>query len=222
MLLDTLIRDNPQFHGPADAAPTSWAVGAEVLRFIHDHVKPGMHTLETGSGHTTVAFAITGSDHTCITPNAAEADRIAAYCKSLGLDDRIRFILQRSDTALPRGEFPDKLDFVFLDGAHRFPLPIIDCHYTEPRLNVGGILGIDDFNMPSVRVLYDFLRGEKEWELIREVANTAFFRKLAAVTPVNDWQGQRMNAPENWNRGAQPTLSAGLIHHLRRVLGGRR
>ena len=70
------------------------------------------------------------------------------------------------------------MDFVFIDGAHAFPIACIDFHYTEYRLKVGGIMGVDDIFMPSVRILYDFLCAEDDWELVETISDTAFFRLL--------------------------------------------
>jgi hypothetical protein len=192
---ERLINEKPKFHHWEEAPP----VEANVLRFIHDQLTPEMNTLETGAGHTTVTFAITNTLHTCITPYEDEQVRIVGYCSELGLDlRRVRFILKSSDEALPSDhKIPNQLDFVFIDGAHRFPFPVIDWHYAGCRLKIGGILGVDDFPMPSVRVLYDFLRGEEEWVVEAEFGNTAFFRKIKEPLITSDWEGQRINQQKN-------------------------
>lgn len=194
MTLERLLIDLPQLHAWSDGRPASWAVAPEVLRFMHSLLRPGMQTLETGSGHTTVLFAIAGTDHTCITPSGEEARRVAQYCERIGVAPRIRFVERPSDEALPAaGVVPPRLDFVFIDGAHRFPLPCIDFHYTEAKLVVGGVLGLDDCTMPSVRVLHDFLCGEAEWRKTRQLGNTAFFERIRETRIVSDWQGQKIN-----------------------------
>ena len=140
--LEQLIEQRPHFHAWPDGKPANWAVAPDVLRFIHQNLTPGMRTLETGAGQTTVAFAIAGTQHICITPDREQAERIRAYCRLHGIDQILTFIHESSDVALPSGRsIPDALDFVLLDGAHRFPFPILDWHYTEGRLRVGGIAG---------------------------------------------------------------------------------
>ena len=193
-LLERLIRDNPQFHKYRGAF-TSWAVHPDTLRFLHRLLSAGMSTLETGCGHTTIVFSMVDTKHTCITPDPEEAGRIKRYCAQLGLAENVTFVVESSDVALPRNErMPAELDCVFIDGAHRFPFPILDWHYTADRLKVGGIVGVDDFNMPSVQILYNFLCVEEEWELIKTLHNTAFFRKLRDPDTADDWQRQRINA----------------------------
>ena len=194
-MIERLIRDNPEFHEYKGVA-TSWSVHPETLRFLHELLQPGMTTLETGCGQTTVVFSIANTTHTCITPNEAEVSRIRAYCHQLHLPDNFRFLPESSDVALPSGEdIPGELDVVFIDGAHRFPLPIIDWYYTAPRLKKGGIVAVDDFTMPSVRILFDFLRMETEWKQIEISENTAFFEKRGDpfIDFEDDWQHQIIN-----------------------------
>ena len=215
MLIERLIKDNPQFH-KYKGSVTSWAPHPDTLRFLYSLLTPGMSTLETGCGHTTVVFSIADTKHTCITPDQGEAKLVKEYCAKLALKNNITFLIESSDTALPckvikptglekfykylirwfglgNELIPSELDHILIDGAHRFPFPIIDWHYTAPKLKLGGILSVDDFNMPSVRILYDFLCIEEEWELIEVIHNTAFFRKLREPSTTDDWLHQKIN-----------------------------
>lgn len=201
--LERLIEDDPPLHAWGDGTRANWSVSADVLRFLRAHLESGMRTLETGAGHSTVAFAIAATRHVCITPNRGDAERIRAYCDEIGVStERVRFIHESSDTALPSGYgIPEVLDFVFIDGAHRFPFAALDWHYTQDRLRIGGIVAVDDCTMPSVRVLHDFLSGEDEWELVEIVGRTSFFRRIAETVIVNDCQSQKMNQvpyPRTW------------------------
>ncbi|MBE7443826.1 MAG: class I SAM-dependent methyltransferase [Planctomycetia bacterium] len=199
MLLERLLKDNPQFHYYKGVF-TSWAVHPDTLRFLYSMLTPGMSTLETGCGHTTVVFSIAGTRHICITPDQGEAERIQQYCAEVGLTKNITFIIKSSDRALPEGELiPSELDYVFIDGAHRFPVPIIDWHYTHHKLKLGGIIGVDDFKIPSVKILYDFLCVEEEWELIKIMRNTAFFKKIREPKYISDWSDQKINFKYQYN-----------------------
>jgi hypothetical protein len=224
--IETLIADSPMFHAWPDGRPANWSVAPQVLRFIYDCLEPGMSTLETGAGQTTVAFAIAGTQHVCITPDRNQAERVRAYCAARGIRDRVSYIHESSDVALASGQgIPETLDFVLIDGAHRFPFPIIDWHYTERRLRVGGIVVVDDFPMPSVRILHDFLMGEEEWELVRQFQVTSFFRRKRVSANAWDWADQKINKPhlEKHVRriaGRQPAQRAARL--LRRWLGPQR
>lgn len=194
--LAKLIEDCPRFHAWPDGKPANWSVPADVLRFICDQVKPGMHTLETGAGQTTVAFALAGAQHITITPDGDQIQRINDYLRQSGIENRVAFVQGSSDTVLPNGQdIPQHLDFVFIDGAHRFPFPIIDWYYTEGRVPVGGIVAVDDCQMPSVRILHDFLAGEDDWELVQLIHVTAFFRRVRDTVNEWDWADQRINKP---------------------------
>jgi predicted O-methyltransferase YrrM len=195
MLVDTLIQDKPPFHLHQGALTNSWSVHPDTLRYIYSLVSPGSVTLETGCGQTTVVFAMAGAKHTCVMPNAGEAERVKAYCANLGLACEITFVIESSDVALPCGDqIPPELDFVFIDGAHAFPAPIIDWHYTARRLKIGGVLGVDDYRMPSVQLLHQFLCDEDEWELLTIMQNTSFFKKLQEPKALVHWNGQKINA----------------------------
>jgi hypothetical protein len=191
--LAQLISDNPKFHF-YQGELTSWSIQADTLKYLLSVLKPGMTTLETGCGQSTVVFAIAKTQHTCIMPNQDEARRVKQYCMHLGLKSNINFITKSSDIALPqRKRVPKVLDHVFIDGAHAFPAPIIDWHYTADKLKIGGILSLDDYKMPSVKILFDFMVDEEEWELLKIVQNTAFFKKIKPVKHIVDWSGQKIN-----------------------------
>ncbi len=192
MLIERLIEDNPalhEYHGRS----TSWAVDPDTLRFIHGMLEPGMNTLETGCGQTTVVFAIAGTSHICITDDPGEVDRVRNYCRKLGLEDNINFIVGSSDHVLALDAIQQDLDYVFIDGAHRFPFPILDWHYTSKKLKVGGILALDDYVIPSVAILFDFLCADDNWDLLLTKNNTAYFKKAKEPDILDDWQGQTIN-----------------------------
>ena len=63
----------PLIHGwdPGEGVITHGLI-RPALEFIESTVKPDWRTLETGSGLSTIAFAMTGSEHLVIVPNAEE------------------------------------------------------------------------------------------------------------------------------------------------------
>jgi hypothetical protein len=220
-LVDRLLAERPAFHAWPDGAPADWSVAGEVLRYLAALVRPGMNTLETGAGQTTAAFALAGAHHVCITPDATQAQKITDYLAQLGAAPSLQFIHRSSDEALPSGEgIPDRLDVVLIDGAHRFPFPMLDWHYTQGRVPVGGHMIVDDYPMPSVRMLYDFLAGEDEWELVKAFQVTAVFRRVKETVAVWDWADQRINEPHLEmvrQKQAGQTAPQGLSAWIRRL-----
>ena len=193
MDIEQLIAEKPLLHTDENGLPVDYSINVTVLRALNHYLKPEMHTLETGSGHSTIVFASIGTHHISISPYADEQARIQQYLTSKSIGSGIKFLTGSSDKILPNTVLPPILDFVLIDGAHRFPFAMIDFHYTESKIPVGGILCVDDVHMPSVKILYRFLQVEQEWELLQRVKNTAFFKRVAPTVIYSDWQGQAMN-----------------------------
>jgi hypothetical protein len=191
MKLRDLLNDPPRLHQDGAGETVSWGLLEEVLHFIEGEVQPGAATLETGAGLSTILFALVGADHTCITPNGAEVERIAAYCREHGIaTDGLRFHVAGSEAVLPQLE-PTPLALVLIDGRHAFPTPFIDWYYTAERLKVGGVLIVDDTQLWTGAVLRDFLLTEPEWALRAEFSTRAVaFTKLRAGSHRKEWNDQ--------------------------------
>lgn len=191
-VVERLMTDGPVFHAGGTRV---WNALPETLRLLAANVKDGDRTLETGAGASTVIFTAAGAEHTAISPAADEHERIRAYSESIGLDtSRLSFMADTSDVALPALKLDRPVDVAFIDGKHSFPHPTIDFHYVEQKLAVGGVLILDDVPMPAVAVVYGFMQGSPDWQLL-EVADhrAAAFRKLATADPDDNWHLQPFN-----------------------------
>ena len=121
-LTDDLRAAPPGLHGQAEF----WGLAWEALAFIERTVQPGMATLETGAGASTIVFAARGADHEAVTPSADEAERITAECERRGIaTEKLRFRIGSSADVLRTWE-ARPLDLVLVDGAHAFPYPTLD------------------------------------------------------------------------------------------------
>jgi predicted O-methyltransferase YrrM len=161
------------------AGSVNWSVNPKVISYLQEIVQNNHRTLETGSGHTTVAFATLASHHISINPNKTECGLIQDYMQKLDIPlDRVEFLNESSDTALIKLDPNECIDVAFIDGCHGFPFPILDWHYIDFHLKEGGILGVDDIDIPAVTVLCDFLRRNETYVLERRVGITEFYRKL--------------------------------------------
>ena len=190
-LVDVL-RDAPAIHGPAGADTLlTHGLLEEALGFIDRTVRDGDRTLETGSGYSTILFALRGAHHTCITPSQVEIDRIRAYCTQRGIStERLSFHVEVSEQVLPHRDLGE-LDLVIIDGSHSFPQVFLDWFHTASALRVGGHLIVDDVHVWTGRVLRDFLVAEPEWQLIDEFGGrTAVLRKTAESDPNRLWNQQ--------------------------------
>ncbi len=121
--------------------------------------------------------------HRCITPNQSEVDAIRSYADSQAIDlGRTRFLVDSSDRCLPREQLP-ALDLVLIDGKHAFPWPTIDWFYSSESLKPGGIMGVDDANIPSVGWLCQFMREDPRWSLLKQFDEITFFFRKESEDP---------------------------------------
>jgi hypothetical protein len=189
-LTDELRALPPGIHGEGDEfRGLAWPA----LEWLEREVEPGLATLETGAGSSTLAFARGGADHVAVTPSAGEEQRIRAQADRMGIDhSKVRFELGPSHEVLPKLD-ARPLDLVLIDGAHGFPYPVLDWWYVAPHLKVGGRMLIDDAYMPPVAALVDALRAQPGWEIVESVGyRTVVARKTAEGIPHWDWAGERV------------------------------
>jgi hypothetical protein len=200
ILYETKIRElinlAPKFHRNGKGELASYGVSEKTLEFICSCLKPDMVTLETGAGYSTVAFSIVGTRHTSISLKEEEGSLIRKYCSNSNIRNDFKHYFGSSEIIFINHKLPDQLDFVLIDGAHRFPYAILDWQHTSGKLKIGGVLAVDDYKMPSVKVLVDFLLVEEEWELIKSVENTIFFVKRAEAPISGDWLAQSINVKD--------------------------
>jgi predicted O-methyltransferase YrrM len=190
--LEQLITDPPHIHGFRPSGEEErWGLAGESLRMLDGVLEDGQNTLETGSGVSTVLFALYGTNHICISPVPDEHERIRAFCGEQGISlERTRFVAELSEDALPRLDLPE-LDVILIDGSHSFPCVFIDWYYATKTLRIGGHVLVDDTSLWTGQVLRDFLESEPAWELVTEVPmRTATFRKIEETGPAWNWLAQ--------------------------------
>lgn len=195
-LTDRLRSLPPGIHGEGDEfRGLAWPA----LEWLEREIKPGMATLETGAGSSTLAFAQGGADHIAVTPSRGEEERIRAQADRMGIEhSKVRFEIGPSHEVLPRLD-PRALDLVLIDGAHGFPYPVLDWWFTAQQLKVGGRMLLDDAYMPPVAMLVDALRKQPGWEFDGNAGyRTAIVRKTAESIPHWDWEGERIGGRMNF------------------------
>lgn len=192
-VIDLLLNDKPMFHDDADGRPVSWNTNTQLLRFLEEMIKPGMHTLETGAGYSTVIFIGKKCRHTAVSPSALEFERIARYCNERDLTiENVEFVKIDSTAYLPLLKQRD-LDVLFIDGAHRFPFPMVDWFYGTQALGPNGIVIVDDTDIISCNILCKFMESDSHWEKVAVSENYGIFRKLGDHNYPGDWPGQNFS-----------------------------
>lgn len=215
--IEALHRDRPGFHGSGGEA--RWDVSPGMLRALASHVAPGAATVETGCGASTVVFAAAGAEHVVITPDPSEFARVLEYCERIAVPTAtVQLREGSSDVVLPALQ-DERFDLVLIDGAHSFPLPVVDFHYLSRRLRVGGVLLLDDVFIPAVGVVHRHLSTSDDWTVIGPIDDQAVaYRLRSEPTPYDFWRVQGINRTfpdysflppaRRWRRRAAHRLSS--------------
>lgn len=195
-IIEQLRRESPAFHGGDQEPSRNLRIRPDALEWIAQNVTPGMTTLETGCGYSSVLFAACGARHTSVSPAALEHARVRAWCEQNGVPvELLSFEDGPSERVLPTlGEGP--IDLMLIDGMHAFPWPFVDFFFTADRLSVGGFLLIDDVSLRSGEALREFLIAERgRWELVTDLKATSIFRKTSAPSLAGlNWHQQPWGA----------------------------
>lgn len=189
--LQELLHNPPLIHEEAPGKLTSWQLSDEVLYFINENVNENSVTLETGTGISTILFAIKASHHTCISPSQKQVERIKKYCHKHQINiDKIDFKIDFSEKVLPSLNI-NKIDLILIDGSHAFPIPFIDWYYTYQKLKVGGKIIVDDTQLWTGLVLKQFLILEPEWRFNKNSPpRSAIFTKIQKYAQTK-WYAQQ-------------------------------
>lgn len=194
-LVERILADPPIVH-PMDAAAQPrmgvWSTEASCYRLMAERCPPGTRTLETGSGLSTVLFAALGAEHICCTAGQEEADRVLEHCRSRDIPtEGLRFEIGSSHHTLPPLEAAGvELDLVLVDGSHAFPLPAVDWFYAASLLGPGGLLVVDDIELPAVRVLVHYLDRDPRWQLAGGTRKWRAWTRTRGGTLSEDWTEQ--------------------------------
>jgi Methyltransferase domain len=192
-IVERVLDDKPSFHLSGAAR---WDALPETLGAIARFAQPGDTTLEVGVGVSTVVFAACGANHTAVSCDPAEHERVREYCRQIGIDDsRLHFVAGMSDDVLPALLTRDRtLDVALVDGAHSFPLPVVDWHYVTRALKVGGRLLLDDIPVPAVGQVFRHMKLESGWRLDGIFDDrAAAFTLIALPDKDDDWIRQPFN-----------------------------
>lgn len=191
-VVERVLADPPVVHpmSPDEDSPSGvWSTDEDCYRFMAELCEPGTRTLETGSGISTVLFAAWGTDHVCVTPAVEEKEAVENYCERRGIPtDRLAFEIAYSDAGLTRLASEDtSFDLMLIDGCHGFPAPILDWYFGASRLQRGGVVIVDDVQLPAVRGLLDFVIADPRWRTVRRSEKWAAFERRSSGPLTEDW-----------------------------------
>jgi hypothetical protein len=204
----------------ASADLTCYGIGPDVLTFIAENTNENSRTLETGSGCSTLIFAIQGSNHIAVTPSQVEIALITQYAEQIDISlSKVHFVQESSDRYLPLSK-DEGLDLVLLDGKHAFPWPFVDWFFTADKLKKGGLMIIDDVQMRSVSILAEFMSIDPGWQLIHDFSGkTVAFRKTRESIHDVAWHMQPFNSVSYAKSQAveNKSISLSLLKHIQKL-----
>jgi predicted O-methyltransferase YrrM len=154
------------------------SVEGEFLQSLIRDLKPKV-TLEVGLAFGVSALYILdalekqpGSCHIVIDPCQYDPD-LWNGCgirniEKAGFKDLVEFHHAPSYQALPELlKAGRKIDFAFIDGWHTFDYSFVDFFYSHQMLNVGGLIALDDANIPSVRKLARYILANHSYSVFK-------------------------------------------------------
>jgi len=183
-------RDNLRaFDGPA-------------LRALKDVVETALdrkawRIAETGAGSTTILFLLMQPNHVhSISSEMSMRDRILAYCDANAVPaNALDFRHDRSELVLPdlaallRKE-QRKVDIALMGGLHGWPTVFVEFCYFNAMLRNGGLLVVDGVDIYSVAEFTRWLSLQPEYEFVKQVGQTMFYRKMVSSIHFKDFADQ--------------------------------
>jgi len=83
-----------------------------------------------------------------------------------GVEAFIEFHGEKSQLALPQFlKEGRRFDLAFVDGNHRFDAVFLDLYYLGQLVRKGGIIILDDYNLPGIKKAASFFINNLEWEI---------------------------------------------------------
>jgi hypothetical protein len=92
----------------------------------------------------------------------------------------VTFIEGPTQKTLPSYDFDCTFQVIFIDGPHGYPFPDLECYYFYPYLDSGGLLILDDTQIPSIGRMLEILKADAMFDLFEIVGYTAFLRRTSA------------------------------------------
>jgi hypothetical protein len=174
-------------------------VNREVLNAIVDHareIEPIENSVETGSGRTTLLFSHLSKNHLVFSIENGNKSIASIKKSELFNAKNVTFIEGPTQRTLPQYLFTHKFDIALIDGPHGYPFPDFEYYYFYPNLKEGGLLLIDDIQIPSIRRMFEIIKADDMFELLKILHNMAFFRRTDSplIDPYSDsWWLQGYN-----------------------------
>ena len=174
---------------------------SDVLKMIERILPHGLtSSAETGCGKSTILFSNLSAHHTvfCLDDRTYGDDLSVNFYANCPLTraDRLETVFGPTQVTLPKHTHTRRYDLVLLDGPHGWPFPELEYYFFYPHIQTGGLLIVDDCNIPTIARMADILAEDAMWSLEGFAATTVIFRRTSAplFDPLGDgWWEQQFN-----------------------------
>lgn len=135
------------------------------------------HTIEIGLGYGISALFICegllingdqNARHVILDPHQATRfkDCGLQFLEEAGVADMVEYHAEESQIALPRFLSQDRhFDLAFVDGSHLFDAVFLDLIYLGRLVRPGGIIFVDDYQLPAIARAVSFCLTNLGWTL---------------------------------------------------------
>jgi predicted O-methyltransferase YrrM len=152
--------------GAEDEDLRDWVVRENAARTIEIGLGYGMSALFIGEG--LIAGEHEAPTHLVIDPYQATrfANLGLQFIDEAGLADLVEYHRQESQIVLPRlFAANQRFDLAFVDGNHRFERVFVDLFYLGHLVRPGGVIVIDDYQLPAIARAVSFFLANRRWTL---------------------------------------------------------
>ena len=159
-----------------------------------------VNTIEIGLGYGFSALNICegllmsgnpAARHVVLDPNQSWrfSDSGLQVLEEAGVEKFVEHHIEFSEIALPRFlEEGREFDLGFVDGNHRFDGVFLDLFYLGRLIRKGGILILDDYNLPGVRRAVSFFLANLGWTVEEAIDDYAVVLRTAAQADKRDFR----------------------------------
>jgi hypothetical protein len=196
ILQDTLIEQIANLPSDFHDAGT---VSLKVFKTITKYVKefgPLNQSVETGSGKTTLLFSHLSKNHLVFAFDEGDKSISAVKKCELFKAGNVTIVEGPTQKTLPQYNFTQKFDLALIDGPHGYPFPDLEYYYFYQNIVEGGLLLIDDIQIPTIHRMFEIIKAGDMFQLLTVVDNMAFFRRTDCplINPFrDDWWLQGYN-----------------------------
>jgi hypothetical protein len=211
-LLSEILESSRSIHHSGSMSPSALI---QLAKHLED--RDVRHSIETGTGASTLVFSHLSQSHTVFAVDTDESITSVLHNPLLNREVT-KFVNGPTQKTLPVHSFASRLQAVLLDGPHAYPFPDLEYFYLYPHIEEGGLLVIDDIHIPSIRNLFRVLSCDDMFRVLEVCGKTAFLQRTDApiFDPWGDgWWLQGFNKRQSWRYLWQDRLKSAIPNSVR-------